>query len=129
MSIFSDLKVYVRKSNVTKDGKPTNVRGVGRVLVHGDVELSFTVMEGKNGIFPRFPSHQSEVKDRETGKPVNRWFDDVRILKDENKTAFQKMVQEAYAAAQNGNNNTKTATQVVSGEENQTQATEDGIPF
>ena len=65
-----------------------NIKANGKVVVAGVVEVSFKIIEGKNGLFASLPSTK--------GKDDN-YYQDVKLLDKDNYESFQKTVLEAYA--------------------------------
>lgn len=98
--MFSNLEV--KKIN------HTTVKGSGTVLVAGTVQINFTIVQGKNGLFVSLPSREYTTKDGE--KKYNR-----EVLFP-NKEVLEELQTLALEALTNG-----TVTPP--------KPAEDGVPF
>lgn len=89
-TVFSDWKIFVLKTKVG------NLVANGKVTISQTVQISFTVVEGSNGVFASLPSRKSE-KVGDNGKPI--YYPDVKILDPETFAAFQAQAKEEYENA------------------------------
>lgn len=88
--------------------KPGTVKAYGKVLIGGLVEVNFTVMEGKNGIFAALPGHRGNQPGKDGKKP---WFSDVKIPNEDLYKQFQEVIKAQYFA-QTGQANAGEESQV-----------------
>jgi hypothetical protein len=109
--VFSDIKVFPNKSN-----HPV-VKGNGSVLIGGLVEVRFTIMQGKNGIFASLPAEKGSKPD-DTGKIP--YYPRVRIPNKDLYGEFQTLVCNEFRKAMGQGDNSGA------GEGDQSS---DGLPF
>lgn len=89
----------------------------GTVLIAGAVEVRFTIMKGKNGLFANLPARKG-TKPGDDGRIP--WYPEVKIPDDNTYHAFQKLALEEFNSVMGG--------QAAAGETNQAKY-EDSIPF
>jgi len=109
--VFTNLKVFPLKDK-------GNLKGHGTVTIGGHVEVRFTVLEGKNGIFAGLPGRKG-TKPGEDGKIP--WYADVKIPDEELRNEFQKLVRAEFKKALGQGSNSSA------GEDSQVPP--DGVPF
>lgn len=100
-SVFTDWKIFPLKTKVG------NLLANGKVTISGTVQISFTLVEGNNGVFASLPSRKSE-KIGDNGKPI--YYPDVKILDTDTYTEFQNQAKEEYENSLVGNTTTSTVT-------------------
>lgn len=89
----------------------------GTILVAGAVEVRFTIMQGKNGLFANLPARKG-TKAGDDGKIP--WYPEVKILGEDAYRAFQKLAIDEFNSIMGG--------QASAGESNQDEY-RDNIPF
>ena len=113
--LFTNIKVFKRDA-----GK---VRGNGSFIVAGAVEVQFTIVEGKNGLFASLPQEKYTDKDGNI-----KYAQKVRISDKDTFNGLQAAILKAYETAGSRQRSAKPAPK----EEPDTTGDEvnsDGLPF
>ena len=107
--VFTNMKITVFKNSTTA------FCGRGTVLIAGTVDIDFSIMKGKNGVFASLPSIKGSKLD-ENGKI--KYYNVVRLPSKEVYDELQILAKQEYEKVVNG--------QEAAGEENQVS---DNLPF
>ena len=83
--MLTNIKIFPTKG----DG---NTKAFGRFTIAECVNISFSVVDGKNGLFVSLPSHKG--KDTETGE--DKWYSDVFVEDKDVLADLQKQCLTAY---------------------------------
>ncbi len=97
-NLFSDIRIFPVNSSTIKAN--------GKMVIAGTVEVSFKVIQGKNGMFVALP--QTKTPSKVAGEPDKYWAD-VRILDEETKKQMEETVLAAFNAAGTGGSKTTSA--------------------
>jgi DNA-binding cell septation regulator SpoVG len=84
---FSDIRIFP----VANAG---NLLANGKVVLDETVEVSFRVMNGKNGQFISLPAQKVEAKDGSGTK----YYPEVRFVNEEAKKSFDETVMAAFTS-------------------------------
>lgn len=93
MSVFTNMEI------VKTENAKGAFRGYGKVTVSGVMEVRFSVLDGKNGVWAKLPTEKDKEKKNDSGFPVE--YPQVKFTDETVQKEFQDMVRSTYTNAGN----------------------------